>query len=138
MKRILAALTAAIFLASFATTQAVNRYGSAFDAQRIFRTAIAANDTSVTIPANYRIASITIKETANNAITGGLDIGTTNGGQQIVAAYTVTALLYKTIEDSAIVTTGKVFAADTPIYINAHTGWNSANLNIQFDLVKVF
>jgi hypothetical protein len=89
---------------------------------------ITANDSSIILPASAHIMQIVLKETAGNSITGGLDIGTAAAGAQIVSALAVSGNDFKAVFDAALLL--RVFAAAQTIFIAAHTGWNSASLNV--------
>ena len=97
--------------------------------------AVAAN-TTVVIPAGYSILQIIVENTTANAITGGLKIGTTTGGTQVVVALAVAANSIQAILDATILK--RVFSrtANQTLYVQAVTAWNSANLNIHFVLRK--
>jgi hypothetical protein len=79
------------------------------------------------IPAGMRITSIVIFNTTANAVTGGIKIGTTAGGTEVVVAEAVGA---NALVDATLVK--KIFSttAFTTLYIDAVTAWNNASLNI--------
>lgn len=92
--------------------------------------AITGNST-VIVPAGYSIDRIYIKNTTANAVTGGIKIGTTSGGTDVVNALAIGANYNNIVEDSSIV--AKQFFSDTAnttLYLQAVTSWNSASLNI--------
>jgi hypothetical protein len=93
--------------------------------------AVTAN-TTATVSKNGVIKSITIVNTTANAVTGGIKIGTTNGGTEVVAAQAVGANEILTISDASILKRIFSTSADTTLYIQAVTAWNSASLNIYF------
>ena len=99
-------------------------------------TGVTANTTtsnSPTLPPGTYIHNIVIAETAGNAVTGGVKIGTTAGGTDIVAAATVSGNALVTIPDSALLKrsfgTGPAPAAQQ-IFFGCVTSCNSASLNI--------
>ncbi len=86
-------------------------------------------DGYIDIPAYYAVKSIYIDNTTANAVTGGIDGGTTAGGEEVFAAETVGANATVSLDPNEIlddlyaVTAGK-------LYIYAHTAWNSASVNV--------
>jgi len=70
------------------------------------------------LPANAFIQNIIIAETAGIAATGGVDIGTTTGGQQIVAAVAVGGNVLVNVSSSGT----RLFATPTQIYVQCHSG----------------
>lgn len=91
--------------------------------------AMAANGT-LTIPANHIIEEIIIENTTTNAITGGLRIGTSDGGAQVVVAQAVAASALLRILNAAILLGIFSTSAATTLYAQAVTSWNSASINI--------
>ena len=103
---------------------------------RIVLTA-TTNDITASIPAGYCIDDVFIRNTTANAVTGGIKIGTTSGGTQIVASITVGANAFNRTLPSALTTSGPFSAtAATTIYIQDVTAWNSASLNIVISLKR--
>lgn len=100
--------------------------------------ATITGDTSFTLPAGYMIESITTTETAGNALTGGMDIGVTSGGAEIVSAHAVAA---STTAICELVTGGNynTTGADDMIYITdtSGSGWNSASVEITVTMKRV-
>jgi len=103
----------------------------------------AAN--SPVLPAGAFIEGIVIKETAGQAVTGGLDIGIAGSSDQtIVAAFAVPANATIAVTPSSILrfTFGAAGAASgapsaQAIYFNAHTNWSDAasvNVTIFYSL----
>jgi hypothetical protein len=101
---------------------------------------ITANTTS-TIPAGWALDEIFIVNTTANAVTGGLRVGTTNGGTQVIDQIDVGA--------NAIVDTSqsldwfpklRLFSitVDTTLFIQAIGAWNSASLRIRIVRTKLF
>ena len=68
---------------------------------KIILTPITGNATT-SIPAGYFIENILIENTTVNAIVGGLKIGTTNGGVDVVAALAVGANALTNIPDATL------------------------------------
>jgi|SRR6185312_13913745 len=99
------------------------------------RSAVAANDTTTTavsIPANAVLRAIYINNTTANAVTGGVDIGTTAGGADIIAAQAVAANAKVVINPGALLVQWFSTSAAQQIFVTAHTAWNSASLNVRF------
>lgn len=89
-------------------------------------------DYSFVFPAGHMIMGIVIYNRTANAVTGGLDIGTTDGGQEVVAAKAVGASALITLADTDIL--DRLFSlTDTQtLYLTAASAWNSANLDVWF------
>lgn len=98
------------------------------DLNRITK-AITADDV-VTVNPGYAIRDICIQETAGHAITGGLDIGTTPGGQEVVAAKAVGANSWAFVAAASILK--RLFDTGTPtiLYVRAHSAWNGAHIEL--------
>lgn len=75
----------------------------------------------------YLVKQIVIVETAGNAVTGGIKIGTTSGGAEVVTAQAVGASgqVNATLAKSVF-----VLAAAQTFYVDAVSAWNSANINL--------
>ncbi len=99
-------------------------------------TTLAANGT-VVVPAGYAIGGAFFEETANHAVTGGIRIGTTDGGAQVVAAQAVGALSLSHTFDAALLLRLFSMTVDTTLFIQAVTNWNGASVNIQIPLYKL-
>lgn len=94
-------------------------------------------DGTYAVPAGYRLESIVINNKTANAITGGLKIGTTAGGVDVVAAQAVAANAFLDVADSAILK--RVFStiAVQTLYLRAVTAWNNANIDVYIRLSKL-
>lgn len=94
-------------------------------------------NTTASVPAGYVIDDVFIQETAGNAVTGGIKIGTTSGGTQIVTSITVGANSFTRTLPGSLTTSGPFSptAAQT-IFIQAVSAWNSANVNIIIPLKR--
>lgn len=86
---------------------------------------------TIDLPANCYITDIFIEETAGNAVTGGVKIGTTNGGTDVVSAFAVGANSIAMIPSASILK--KVFSrsAVQTLYFGAVSSFNSANLTVE-------
>lgn len=94
-------------------------------------TGITAQDfSSITLPPSAYIRAIVVQNTTANAVTGGVKIGTTAGGTDVVSALTCGANCLVHVTDSAL--SKRVFSttASQNLSIDAVTGWNSANLTV--------
>lgn len=83
------------------------------------------------LPANAVIREILVLNTTTNAVTGGIDVGTTSGGADVVSALTCAASCFTFVADSALLK--RMFSATVaqPLFANGHTAGNSANLTIE-------
>lgn len=93
------------------------------------KTVLTAN-TTIQIPFAHAIESITFVNNTANAVSGGIKIGTTNGGTDVVLMQAVGANAQVQVADADILK--KFFAsnATTTLYIQAITSWNSANVSM--------
>lgn len=97
----------------------------------ITASAVAANGILAVLPPNAVLHSIDILNTTGDAVTGGINIGTTAGASDVVSALAVGANGQITVPPASLL---KQYISATlvqPIYISAVTGWNSAVLNIR-------
>jgi len=86
------------------------------------------------VPKGYQLESIYFKNTTANAVTGGIKIGTTSGGSDVVTAEPVAG------NSEGLMTLNKKFfssTADQTLYVNAVTSWNGASINLIFRMRKV-
>ena len=94
-------------------------------------------NTTVSIPAGCLIQDIVVQNTTANAVTGGIKVGTTNGGVDVVVALAVGANALYAIPEATLLKRIFSMSSDTTLYIQTVTLWNSASLNIYFVLRKV-
>jgi len=94
-------------------------------------------DATVSIPAGYKIDSLVIENTTANAVTGGIKIGTTNGGTEVAAAIAVGANALLQVTDAELLKRLFSMSTATTLYLQDVTAWNSASLNFYFTLRKV-
>lgn len=99
--------------------------------------AVTAN-TTASIPAGWAIDSVYAVNTTANAITGGLKIGTTDGGVDVVAAVALGANFVGHIPDATLLKRLFSTASAQTLYLQAVTLFNSASLNIRIVIRKVF
>ncbi len=86
------------------------------------------------LPKNTYIDDIIINNTTANAVTGGIKIGTTLGGTDVVTALAVGA--NATVYANPTGIAKRVFTVDTTLYIDAVAAFNSASLNISVPLTS--
>lgn len=94
-----------------------------------------SDDGTVSIPKNNYIKAIYMRNTTANAVTGGIKIGTTAGGVDVVAAQAVGANAFLKVADADVLIKG--WTADQTIYIEDVTAWNSANVNVTFETILI-
>ncbi len=94
-------------------------------------------DGTYAVPGGFQIEGIIIENTTANAVTGGIRIGTTAGGTQVVVAQPVGANALLKIMDADILL--KVFSVSAPtsLFVEAVTNWNTASVNFYF-IIKPF
>jgi len=90
------------------------------------------------IPAGRQIASIAVINRTANAVTGGINVGTTSGGADVASAFAVGANATVVIQGATLLKS--IFsvsaAGDAQIlWVNAVTSWNSATTDLVFNLV---
>jgi hypothetical protein len=93
---------------------------------------IASGTSSVTLgvlPPNYWIDALILQNLTGNAITGGVNIGSTAGAADIVSALAIGANALTVVADAAVLK--RVFSTSVPtsLFVSAVTSWNNANLN---------
>lgn len=96
---------------------------------------ITANST-MEVPANTAIAAICVKNTTANAVTGGIKIGTTDGGTEVLSAFAIGANYMNVIEPTLDKRWFSI-TDDTTLYIQAVTSWNSASLEVTICLIDL-
>lgn len=100
----------------------------------VFNTGVATSTTDFvigTLPPKAYIQAIIFSNSVAGAVTGGISIGTTANGTNIVAAQAVgastdVAVVYNNILLPVPVTTGLA----APLHMAAVTAWNSANVTV--------
>jgi len=111
-------------------------FSAGSNTQNITLVGLTANSTTANspiLPAGAMIDSIVIGETAGNAVTGGINIGTAAAGAQIVSAATVGANALTAVASASILLrvfgTGPLPAAQQ-IFYTCVTACNSSSVNI--------
>ncbi len=87
-------------------------------------------DGIIVVPKGAALKDIYYQNTTANAITGGLRIGTTAGGTDVVTAHAVSANETGHIPAASFSKRFFSITANTPLYISAVTAWNSASLTL--------
>jgi hypothetical protein len=100
----------------------------------LFSTGIAAGTTDFVVgilPAKAYIEEIIFSNSVAAAVTGGISVGTTANGTNIVAAQAVGASTDVGVPGSALLLPVPVTTSlAAPIHIAAVTGWNGANVTV--------
>lgn len=102
---------------------------SAIPLGKLLLSAVVEN-TTATLPANCYISQIFIKNTTANAVTGGVRIGTTDGGADVVVALAVGANAILMIPNATLLKSVFSTSSTQTLYIQTVTLWNSASLDI--------
>ena len=91
-------------------------------------------DDTFTIPLAHSIESIIFENTTANIVTGGLNIGTTALGNDVVSAISLGANEIKEVKDSELLK--RVFSSTVlqTLHISDVTAWNSASVNMYIKL----
>jgi hypothetical protein len=84
------------------------------------------------------IDRICFAETAGNAVSGGIKIGTTSGAADVVAATAVAGNAIGEVSSGNILKSIFSRSAAQSLFVQAVSSWNSASLELAFTLKKVF
>lgn len=98
--------------------------------------AVTSNAT-VSIPSGNVIQHLVIQNTTGNAVTGGIRIGTTDGGVDVVIAVAVGANALFSVLDATLLKRVFSMSGSTTLYIQTVTLWNSSSLNFYFSCRKL-
>lgn len=98
--------------------------------------AVTANAT-VSIPAGNVIQHLVIQNSTANAVTGGIRIGTTDGGIDVVVAVAVGANALFSVLDATLLKRVFNMSGATTLYLQTVTLWNSSSLNFYFSCRKL-
>jgi len=99
----------------------------------IFTTGVATSTTDFvigSIPAGAAIKAIYYSNSVAAAVTGGISIGTTANGVDVVAAQACAASCLTFTADASLLKRPFSLTAATPLHAAAVTAWNSANVTI--------
>lgn len=96
------------------------------------------NNTTFVVPAKTFIKHILIINNTANSITGGVKIGTSSGGVDVVLAFAVGPNAVAHINDSALLK--RIFSktVSTTLYLQAVTAWNNTSIDIDIELGYTF
>lgn len=86
------------------------------------------------LPAGSVLLNIAVRSNNANAMTGGLKIGTTVGGTQILLALALPGLAL----NASVPGLPGINATPLTLYFDAVVAWNNANVDIAFIYAKVF
>ena len=114
--------------------------GSVGDEVVYYNSAITA-DISPTLEnaaGTYLIKGCYIAETAGNAITGGLNIATTTGGNDIAAALTVAGSTKYWYVTSDMATPSVTLTENDEIFIEDASAWNSTSIIFKLCLERIY
>lgn len=98
------------------------------------RVTLSANGT-LTLPKGYFMERIWFKNLTANAVTGGIRIGTSAAGTQVVTAQAIAASVQAVIAPTISGYSLAQPQVDATLYIEAVTAWNSAQVDIVVDCV---
>lgn len=99
----------------------------------VIPTGAMTEDTAITTnaPAGVYAIAIAYTEGAGQAVTGGLDCGTTSSGEEIMSQQTCgasTAYFAQFGQSQTVVAPYFTLTANDSLYFSAHTAWNSASV----------
>lgn len=103
------------------------------EATIIYTTGVATGTTDFTIgsvPAGFYIAEIVYSNAVAAAVTGGISIGTTANGTDVVAAQAVGSAALTFTPNASILKQVFSTTVATPLHAAAVTAWNSTNVTI--------
>lgn len=121
----------AVIAAADLTDAAAGGFTQSGRVRALVKTAITAQDfTSLVLPASTYIHQIIVRNTTANAVTGGIKIGTTAGGTDVVAALTCGANCLTPVADAALLKRVFSVTATQTLSIDAVTAWNSASVEV--------
>lgn len=93
-------------------------------------TGLTAASSLGTLPIGAVIQQIVVQNVTVNAVTGGIKIGTTAGGVDVVAAQPVGANALTSIASASIALQVFSTVATQQLFIDAVGAWNSANVSV--------
>lgn len=107
--------------------------GPPFGPNLLFTTGVATGTTSFqvgTLPPSTYIQHVIISNSTANAVTGGISIGSTSGGTDVVAAQACAANCLVFVTDATLLKRVFSTTASQPIFASGVTAWNNANVTI--------
>jgi len=108
------------------------------DAQETYLDLTVTGDTSFTLPKGYQVKSIVFK--SDGAIGGGLDVGVTNGGGELVNACAIGGAVTVLATLVPAYTIGETFTtADDTLYVTDAdgTGWDGATVELRVQMQRL-
>jgi hypothetical protein len=95
-------------------------------------------DSSFTLIGGYAISAILVENTTANAMTSGLNIGTTDGGSDVCSAFAVGANFIGHIPEAVVLKRYWSRTVNQLIFVTAvGGGWNGALLNVTLIADKI-
>lgn len=111
--------------------------GAADTSASIITALAVTSNTTVSIPAGNIIQDLVIQNTTGNAVTGGIKIGTTNGGVDVIVSLAVGANSLQSVLDATLLKRVFSMSGATTLYVQTVTLWNSSSLNFYFSCRKL-
>lgn len=108
--------------------------GNIFDGRLQITLSAAGN---LNIPAGYLLGDITLNNTTANAVTGGIKLGTTLGGTEVLATVAVGANAKVVVKNSTLSSVPYSPTLVTILYIGAVSAWNSASVIVTAQVYKM-
>lgn len=113
------------------TIEGIDQSLTTLNAQATATFANAAAAFTITLPANAYICDIFVESSNANALTGGLDVGTTLSGSDVISALTVSGNTVQMVPQADILLRVFSTSASQVLYFGAHTDFNSANITVK-------
>lgn len=95
-----------------------------------------ANGTFI-VPKGCMIKNVVIENTNANSVTGGIKVGTTDGGVDVMISLAVEANSLQMIPLATWLLNIFSMTSDTTLYINSIVSWNGAVVNVYFVLQRL-
>lgn len=105
--------------------------------KKLAATGVTAANSTLVLPANAYIQRIIVKNNTANAITGGIAIGTTNGGADIMVALAVAGNALVTDIGTGLLKSIFSTSATQQIFLDAVVSWNSANVDVTIVYIQL-
>lgn len=124
----LSAIPGTLLASQLPATAVQSNSGFTYNIQRL--SAIVDGTSGFLVPPNYFIDRLQIQNTTASAITGGLKIGTTTGGVDVVAAVAIGANAFVNVPDAALLKTAFSATVSQTLFVQTVTLWNGASVNL--------
>lgn len=118
-------------------TGATGATGAADTSASIITALTVTGNATVSIPAGNIIQHLTIYNSTANAVTGGVRIGTTDGGVDVVVAVAVGANALFCVLDATLLKRVFSLSGATTLYLQPVVSINSSSLNFYFSCRKI-